>query len=203
MIKLYGNPRSTCTRKVLMTLAETKTPFDFVVIDFVKGEHKQEAHLGRQPFGQVPAIEDDGFELFESRAICRYLSAKADDLLTPRDPKQRAIMEQWLSVEQSNFSGAAMKFVYHYVFQRPQDQATLDAATAMIEKTLSAITKPLERSSFLAGEALTVADVGYMPYFEYVLTTPARATFEKYQAPMAWWKRVSERPTWQKIVGRA
>jgi hypothetical protein len=41
MLKIYGNPMSTCTRKVLMTLAETNTPFEMTVVDFSKGEHKQ------------------------------------------------------------------------------------------------------------------------------------------------------------------
>ena len=63
MIQIYGNPMSTCTRKVLMTLAETNTPFEMHVVDFTKGEHKQEAHVRRQPFGRIPALEDDGFEI--------------------------------------------------------------------------------------------------------------------------------------------
>ena len=56
-MKIFGHPMSTCTRKVLMTLAETSTPYDFVLVDFAKGEHKQAPHTQRQPFGQVPALE--------------------------------------------------------------------------------------------------------------------------------------------------
>ena len=81
------------------------------VVDFAKGEHKQEAHLRRQPFGRIPAIDDDGFELFESRAIARYLDEKAGGKLVPRDAKARAQMEQWISIETSEFSGHAMKFM--------------------------------------------------------------------------------------------
>src|SRR4051812_27578453 len=128
MIKLFGNPMSTCTRKVLTALAETATPYEMTVIDLGKGEHKQEPHLSRQPFGQIPTIDDDGFKLYESRAICRYVSAKHGDKLVPTDPKQRALMDQWASIEQSNFSPAAMKFIYHHVFKRPQDPAVLEAA---------------------------------------------------------------------------
>jgi len=76
-MKIFGHPASTCTRKVLMTLNETKTPFELVLVDFAKGEHKQPAHLARQPFGQVPALEDDRFELYESRAMSRYIDGKA------------------------------------------------------------------------------------------------------------------------------
>jgi glutathione S-transferase len=119
-MKIFGHPGSTCTRKVLMTLHETKTPFEFVLVDFAKGEHKLPAHLARQPFGQVPALEDGSFSMYESRAMARYIDGKAGGLLTPSDPHERARMEQWMSVETSNFAPHAMKFVYHSVFKREQ-----------------------------------------------------------------------------------
>ncbi|MDP8999247.1 MAG: glutathione binding-like protein [Myxococcota bacterium] len=194
---------STCTRKVLTALAETNTPYELSVVDFAKGEHKQEPHLSRQPFGQIPAIDDDGFALFESRAICRYLSEKADNKLTPRDAKQRALMEQWLSVEQSNFSPNAMKFIAHYVFKREQEPAALEAATAMLEKTYAALSVPLAKNVFLVGDQFTVADIGYLPYIEYMTGTPAMATLEKYPHVLAWWNRASKRPSWLKVAGRA
>ena len=102
MIKLYGNPMSTCTRKVLCTLHETGTPFEFVTLDFGKAEHKAAAHLARQPFGQVPAIDDDGFALYESRAMIRYIDDKAGHKLSSSDIKTRAVMEEFISVETSN-----------------------------------------------------------------------------------------------------
>ena len=68
-----------------MTLAETNTPYELVVVDFAKGEHKQEPHLSRQPFGQVPALKDGDFELYESRAMCRYINDKVNGPLVPRD----------------------------------------------------------------------------------------------------------------------
>ena len=203
MIKLYGHPMSTCTRKVLTVLAETNTPYEMTVVDLGKGEHKQEPHLSRQPFGQIPTIDDDGFKLYESRAICRYLSAKHGDKLIPSDPKQRALMDQWQSVEQSNFSPAAMKFIYHYVFKRPQDAGALESASQMLDTVYAAIAKPLASSSFLTGETFSVVDIGYMPYIEYMLGTPAKAALEKQPKVLAWWQRVSERPSWQKATGRA
>jgi len=201
MIYLYGHPGSTCTRKVLTTLAETSTPFELSLVDLAKGEHKQEPHLTRQPFGQIPTIDDGGFKLFESRAICRYLNDKAGSPLTPKDVMERAVMDQWLSVEQSNFSSAAMKFIFHYIFKRPQEDAVLDSAGKMIDTTLAALSTPLERTSYIAGEQFTLADIGYMPYVEYAMNTPAKATFEKYPRVMTWWGRVSARASWQKVRG--
>jgi glutathione S-transferase len=194
---------STCTRKVLTTLEETKTPYQLNLVDVMKGEHKKEPHVTRQPFGQIPAIDDEGFRMFESRAICRYLSRKANDQLTPTDIKQWALMEQWLSVEQSNFSPNAMKFVYHHILGRAQEPAVLEAAGVMVEKTFAILSGPLEKQPFLVGEQFTIADIGYMPYVEALMATPAKPLVEKYPHVMSWWKRVSGRPSWAKVSGRA
>jgi glutathione S-transferase len=202
MIKLYGSPTSTCTRKVLTVLAETGTPFEMNLVDMSKGEHKQKPHIERQPFGQIPTIDDEGFTLFESRAICRYLSDKAESTLIPKNPRLRATMEQWISVEQSNFSPNAMKFIYQYVFKRPQDPAVLEAANAMLDKAFSVISAPLAQSAFLTGDTFTIADIVYMPYLEYLMVSPAKATFEKYPHVVAWWGRVGARPSWRKVAGQ-
>lgn len=76
-IKLYGMEMSTCTRRVRCVLEEMGLPYEIVLVDLAKGEHKQPAHLAIQPFGQVPVLEDtDGTTIFESRAIMRYLVKK-------------------------------------------------------------------------------------------------------------------------------
>ena len=203
MLKIFGHPVSTCTRKVLMTLAETKTPYELSIVDFSKGEHKQQPHLGRQPFGQIPAIDDDGFSLYESRAICRYISEKFGGSLVPADLRSRALMEQWISVETSNFTPHAMKFIYHDVFKRPQEPAVLEAATKGLETALGIMNATLANSPFLAGAQLTLADVVFMPYLEYAMGTPAKALVAKFPHASAWWNKISERPTWQKVAGRA
>src|ERR1043166_1074933 len=101
-MKLYGHPLSSCTRKVRLTAAEKNAPLDLVPVDLFSGEHKQPAHLARHPFGVVPVLDDDGFLLYESRAIVRYLDARfAGPSLVPAEPRDRARMDQWLSVDQS------------------------------------------------------------------------------------------------------
>jgi glutathione S-transferase len=201
MIKIFGHPVSTTTRKVLMTAAETDTPYEFVAVEFAKGEHKEQTHLARHPFGQVPAIDDDGFHLYESRAICRYLDERTGGKLEPKDAKGRGLMEQWISVETSNFTPHAMKFIYHTIFGRTQEPAVLEAASNGLEKALGIMEQTLAKQPYLVGSQLTIADVVFMPYIEYVMATPAKPLFEKFPSVMAWWKRLSERPTWRKIAG--
>ncbi|MDB5213282.1 MAG: putative glutathione S-transferase-like protein [Myxococcaceae bacterium] len=202
MLKIFGHPASTCTRKVLMTCAENDTAYELTTVDFAKGEHKQQPHLSRQPFGQIPAIDDDGFAIYESRAIARYIDEKAGGKLVPKDLKTRAVMEEWISVETSNFSPHVMKFIYHHTFGRAQDAAVLETAGKGLETALGVMEARLAKSPFLAGAELTLADVCFMPYVEYAMGTPVKETFAKFPHVSAWWNKVSERPTWQKTAGR-
>lgn len=88
-----------------LLLPQSGAEFDLHRVDLQKGEHKQPEHLARQPFGKIPAIEDDGFQLYESRAIARYLNeTRGGSKLVPSDPRERALMEQWISLEQGTIS---------------------------------------------------------------------------------------------------
>jgi len=201
-MKLFGHPISTCTRKVLMTLAETDQTADFTVVDFAKGEHKAAPHLARQPFGQVPALEDGEFSLYESRAMCRYINDKVNGPLVPRDLRDRARMEQWISVETSNFTGPTMKFIYQHIFKREQTAETLATAATQLDAALDIMEKQLAATPFIAGGSFTLADICFMPYIEYAINTPAKDHFTKHPHVSAWWSKISDRPTWRKVAGR-
>jgi glutathione S-transferase len=201
-MKIFGHPGSTCTRKVLMTLNETKTPFEFVLVDFAKGEHKQPEHLARQPFGQVPALNDEGFALYESRAMARYIDEKSGGSLTPKGLRARAVMEQWISVETSNFAPHAMKFIYHSVFKREQSPEVLKAAGAALDTAYATLELQLTAQPFLAGEALSLADICFAPYLEYLTLSPAAGKLAEHPHVAAWWAQISSREAWQKTVAR-
>ncbi|TCD67245.1 hypothetical protein EIP91_000322, partial [Steccherinum ochraceum] len=76
VLKLHGFVLSTCSLRVATVLKEFNVPFELVPVDITKGEQKSPAHVKIQPFGQIPYIDDDGFVLYESRAIARYIAAK-------------------------------------------------------------------------------------------------------------------------------
>ncbi len=185
-----------------MTLAETNTSHEFVLVDFAKGEHKQPPHLARQPFGQVPTLQDGDFELYESRAMCRYINEKANGPLIPRDLRDRARMEQWISIETSNFTGHVMKFVFHHILHREQTPETLASAGEQLDKALGIMDKQLASHPFIAGSTFTLADISFMPYIEYGMNTPAKEVFAKHPHVVAWWNKISEKPAWRKIAGR-
>lgn len=72
VLRLYGSAMSFS--RVLVTILEKDLPYEHVLVDIAKGDQKSEAYKKLQPFGKVPALEDDGFLIFESRAICKYLA---------------------------------------------------------------------------------------------------------------------------------
>ena len=135
VLKIHGSVQSTCTNRVRTVCEELGIAYDVVAIDFSKGEHKAPAFLAIQPFGQVPYIDDDGFILFESRAIARYLAAKhpGPPLLPPAsDLHASARFEQAASVEQADFDPYAGCLVAETVFKRwrgvPPDEARVREA---------------------------------------------------------------------------
>ena len=207
-MKLYGNPGSTCTRKVLCTLAEKGVKAEFVLVDLGKGEHKQPAHLAHQPFGQVPALEDNGFKLYESRAICRYIDETAPGpKLTPSDAKAHALMEQWISVETSNFTPFAMKIIYQKLFNPmrglPIDEKVLAEGKAGLDKALPIMDKQLAATAFFVGDSFTLADVMFMPYVQYLFDCGGADQIVQSERVHAWWKKVSDRPSWKTATGKA
>ena len=203
-MKVYGHPMSTCTRKVLTTLAEKGHEAEFVMVDIMKGEQKLPAAIARQPFGVVPAIDDDGFVLYESRAIIRYLDEKLPGTkLSPPEAQDRALMEQWISVEASYMSPKAMVIVMNNMFGpmmgKTPDTDAVAKATESLGHTLDITDKALANHDFLAGKAFSLADIDWMPYVQYLFGAKAGNLITDRKHLGAWWERVSTRPSWVKV----
>jgi glutathione S-transferase len=121
----------------------------------------------------------------------------------PRDLRARAVAEQWISIETSNFSAHAMKFVYQHIFKREQEASVLEQAGQSLDKALGIMNTQLGKNPFIAGQTFTLADICYMPYIEYVMNTPAKEIFAKHPNVAAWWTKISDRPSWRKVTDRA
>ncbi|KAJ6404227.1 hypothetical protein OIU84_012414 [Salix udensis] len=63
-LKLYGSAMSTCTSRVLTCFHEKSLDFELVPVDLFAGKHKQPPFLAKNPFGQIPALEDCDLTLF-------------------------------------------------------------------------------------------------------------------------------------------
>ena len=205
-MKLYGHPMSTCTRKVLTVLAEKGQQAEFVMVDLMKGEQKNAENVARQPFARVPAIEDDGFRLYESRAIMRYLDEKLPGTkLQPADAKDRALMDQWISVEHSYFSPSAMKIVFELVFHKmagkTPDMDIVKAGREGVERAFDVAEKTLAHQDYLGGKTFSLADIDWMPYVQYLFAAEQGDLVTSRPGIKAWWERVSSRPSWKKVAG--
>ncbi|KAI0709643.1 glutathione S-transferase [Cerioporus squamosus] len=207
VLKLHGSPPSTCTKRVLTVLLELGVPFEFVNVDYAKGEYKSPAHLAVQPFGQVPYLDDDGFKFYESRAIARYIALKYGGIgkliPDPADLKKTALFEQAASVEQSNFDVFAYSLAYENLFKpmfgQQTDKAAVERLMATLESKLAAYDTILGKSKYLAGDELTLADLFHLPYG----TLLAQQNIDllesdKYPNVARWWKDISSRPSWKK-----
>jgi glutathione S-transferase len=205
-MKVYGHPLSTCTRKVLTVLAEKGHEAEFVLVDLMKGEHKKDDHLARQPFGVVPALEDDGFWLYESRAMVRYLDDKlSGPKLMPTDAKARALAEQWVSVEYSYFTPASMKIIRQMLFNRMAGQAPdmtiVEKAREEVGRVLDVADQTLQKQEFFGGSSISLADISWMPYVQYLFASESGDLVTARKGVGAWWERVSTRPSWKKVAG--
>jgi glutathione S-transferase len=203
-MKLYGNFFSTCTRKVLITLAEKGLEADFVSIDLGKGEQKAPAYLTKHPFGVVPLFEEDSIRMMESRAICRYLDFKYDhSSLTPQDHKSRAKMEQWTSLEQSYLEPAAGKIFQQRVMapirKQTPDQSAIQAGLQGVRQFLGLLDQQLRTDAYVAGEQFSLADIFLMPYHDFLSFSQEATIFYEFPHVTRWWERVQNRSSWQQF----
>ena len=96
---VYGPAYSTYARTARLALEEKGVDYDLVEVDLLGGAAKASAHLARHPFGKVPAFEHDGFAVYETDVIMRYISAAFPGKdLEPEDAKGRARMAQAISI---------------------------------------------------------------------------------------------------------
>ena len=97
MLKVWGRVNSINVQKVLWALEELKVPYERTDAGMAFGVVNEPFYKKMNPNSRVPTIDDDGFVLWESNAIVRYLAAKhGAGTLSPSDPRQRADADRWM-----------------------------------------------------------------------------------------------------------
>src|SRR5258707_9568057 len=97
MIKIWGRNPSVNVQKVMWAVGELELPHERIDVGGAFGKNKEPAYLAMNPNGLVPTLEEDGFLLWESNAIVRYLAAKyGAGKLAPADPRSRARASSWM-----------------------------------------------------------------------------------------------------------
>jgi glutathione S-transferase len=202
-ITLWGFSGSTYVRTVRMVLAEKGvSDYEQVPVDVLKGEPKSEEHLTRHPFGKVPVVDVDGFRLIETPAITHYLdTVLPGPSLTPADPKDRARMDMVTSIIDSYGYGPMIGGVaaYHLFpdFVGGKNDAVHHEALGKSRRVMAELMRIRNGSPYLAGDALSIADLYLAPVFAYIALTPHRDEFVSLPGVGYWWEGISDRDSFR------
>ncbi|KAJ1388166.1 Thioredoxin-like superfamily [Sesbania bispinosa] len=207
VVKVYGSVRAACPQRVLVCLLEKGVDFELVHVDLDQGEQKQPEFLLKQPFGQVPVVEDGDFRLFESRAIIRYYAAKYADRgpdLLGTTLEERALVDQWLEVEGHNFNDLGFTIMFQLVILprmgQPGDLALAHSCVQKLEKVLDVYENRLSKSTYLAGDNFTLADLTHLPGIGHLIEEANLGhLITERKNVSAWWNNISSRPAWKKL----
>ena len=166
MLKIYGADLSTPANKVRFTANLLGMKYDYIRVDLRGGEHQKPEFLKLHPAGKVPVIDDDGFVLFESNAIIRYLAEKNKSALYPKDLKEKAVVDQWIEFGSHHVGLAMSKVVYNRLFapmrKIPVDEQSLKDGLNFLDRFLPVIDHQLGKNKFLAGNQPSLADINLL-----------------------------------------
>jgi glutathione S-transferase len=172
-VLLYGDPRSTYTRAARMGLAEKGVRYTLQPA----APHSAEI-LVLHPFGRIPALRDGRVTLFETSAILRYVDeAFAGPSLVPGTVRDRARCEQWVSAINVYLDGVMVRrYVLGYLFPKGAgggpDRAVIDAAAKEMAAQFAILESAYGGGDYLAGKALSMADLLLAPILYYVEQFP-------------------------------
>lgn len=196
---LHGPAYSTYARTARLALEEKGVAYTLNEVDILSDKGNAPEHLARQPWGKVPAFEHDGFGLFETFAIARYVDeAFPGPALQPADARTRARMTQICGIVDSYAYGAMVGKVFWQEVIVPMQGGTpnaelVAAGMATAEKSLDVI-EGLMGGDLLCGSAVTLADLHLVPVVEYLrMTKPGGAAFAARPRLVAWWDRMNAR----------
>lgn len=194
MIRFHTHPFSTYARRVHIALIEKNIPFEPVVVDMVKREHRSPEYTTLNPYGRVPTLQDDDLVLYESAAILQYLEAThPQPALVPDDAKSRARVDMQLRLcdLQMGLPAGTIVFPKRFMPEERWDKTAINAASEQIARHLDILDTQLAGHDYLVDDRYTLADLAYIPFLEFlplmVETVPDNVA--------AWRTRLLERPS--------
>jgi glutathione S-transferase len=201
MLKLWGRINSINVQKVLWALDELKVPYERSDAGMQFGIVNEPFYRKMNPNGRVPTIEDDGFVLWESNAIVRYLSAKhGAGTLSPSDLRQRADADRWMDWTTSTVA-PALTPVFWGLIRTPAEKrnmASIEAEAEKVAQAFQVLEQSLEGRDHVAGRPFTMGDIplGTFVHRWYALAVkrPKLARVEAY------YQRLQQRASYRKHV---
>jgi glutathione S-transferase len=202
---LHGPAYSTYARTARLTLEEKGVAYHLNEVDLLKGAHQTPEHHARHPWGKVPAFEHDGFLLYETFAIARYVDeAFPGPSQQPTDARDRARMTQICGVIDSYLYGAAIGKAFWQAAVVPMQggqgdmavmQQGLDEAARALA-AIEALLPPGGDDACLCGRGVSLADWHMVPVIEYfAMIPPGKAVLDSTPRLTAWWAGMADRPS--------
>ncbi|MCC6778759.1 MAG: glutathione S-transferase family protein [Hyphomicrobiales bacterium] len=202
MLKIWGRNTSSNVQKVMWAIGEMDLPCERIDVGGPFGKTKEAPYLAMNPNALVPTLEEqDGFTLWESNSIVRYLAAKqASPVLEPAELRTRALAQKWMDWQLS-VMGPALTPVFWNLIRTPPEKRDANAIAAGKEKSIAAaqlLDGQLSKTAYVAGDAFSYGDipVGVMTY-RYMRLIPERPPTPHLDR---WYKAISSRAPFEQHI---
>jgi glutathione S-transferase len=208
---VHSIPGSPFGRSVVATLEEKGASWRLSPV--APGTMRSTEHLARHPFGRVPVLEHDGFSLYETQAILRYLErVLPKPALTPSDVRRLARMDQVMNINDWYlFHGVGNVIIFHRVIGPrvmglSPDEAAIEAAMPKARIVFAELSRLLGEQPYFTGDAVSLADLLVAPAAAFFTATPE---WKELGVPhpnlVAWLQRMEARPsmqatTWERLT---
>ncbi|MHB2206108.1 glutathione S-transferase family protein [Methylobacterium sp. CM6257] len=199
MRRLWGRLTSVNVQKAVWGLDEAGLGYERVEAGGAHGVVNDPAYRGLNPNGLVPTLEEDGFVLWESNAILRYLAATSTALALPDDPRTRAHVEQWVDWQATSFT-PAMRDAFWQLFRSAEPDRTVIADSLKKSDAMAEILdRHLAGRDFVVGDRFSIADIALGCAAHRWLNLPA----ERAERPALrrWYERIAARPAASRALG--
>jgi glutathione S-transferase len=209
---VHGVPGSPYVRAALLTLEEKGAPYQLAAM--APGTLKQQPHLSRHPFGRIPAFEHDGWMLYETRAIMRYVDAVVPGpRLQPEEARAAARMDQLMNItDWYLMPQVSMTITFNRVvaprFNRPVDEEKVAQAIPNARMCIAEISRLLDGHTWMVSDRLSLADLLLAPHLSmFAEAAEGAQILQEHENLRSWLGRIEARPsmvatTWDRLLER-
>ncbi|WP_095078799.1 glutathione S-transferase family protein [Pseudomonas sp. Irchel s3h17] len=202
MLKIWGRKNSSNVRKALWAAEELGLNYQALDAGGAFGVVDTPEYRAMNPNGRIPVMEDDGFVLWESNTIVRYLMARhaSGSSWYPADLQARATAEKWMDWTTASFADP-FRMVFWGVLRTPaeqQDWVAIKAAIATCEGLLSMADRALADQPYLSGDDIGMGDIPLGSFIYAWFEMPIERAPQPHLH--AWYQRLKQRPAYQKAV---
>ncbi|MBT4891310.1 MAG: glutathione S-transferase family protein [Rhodospirillales bacterium] len=191
---LYGASYSVYVRIIMLCLREKGIAFDHREIDIFNPEQTPSDYLQHHPFGKIPAFEHEGFKLYETSAITRYIDEAftGSAPLFPSSIQERARINQIISILDNYAYPVLVWDIYVEACEADSpDEEKISAAIPKAKTCLQALESLCGENTYLVGQELSLADIYACPIFSYFLESPqGKDLLPDYPKLEKWWNAV-------------